>query len=143
MEDALVKGLSDVVNSGSLPPPREPTLRPLPTTPAELPRAATATQLRTVPTVSTLQELSDKLLQVENINRALKEKVQSEKMALTQEHDRKWSECNHHYDRALHDLQIKIENEREDALRKLKTDYQLKAQEIDRIASRIIDQTDH
>ena len=63
-------------------------------------------------------------------------------MALTQEHDRKWSECNHHYDRALHDLQIKIENEREDALRKLKTDYQIKAQEIDRIASRIIDQTD-
>ena len=103
------------------------------------------TPIRSAPPASviTLQELSDKLVQVENINRALREKVQSEKMALTQEHDRKWSECNHHYDRALHDLQIKIENEREDALRKLKTDYQLKAQEIDRIASRIIDQTDH
>jgi len=142
MEDALVKGLSDVVNSGSvLPPPREPTLRPLPTTPAEVRQP---TPIRsTAPVVSTLQELSDKLVQVENINRALKEKVQTEKMQLLQEHDRKWSDCNHHYDRQQHELTIRIENEREDALRKLKTDYQFKAQEIDRIASRIIDQTDH
>ena len=139
MEDALVKGLSDVVNSSStLPPPREPTLRPLTAAPTQ------PTPLRAAPpALSTLQDLSDKLLQVENINRALKEKVQTEKMALLQEHDRKWSDCNHHYDRQQHELTIKIENEREDALRKLKTDYQLKAQEIDRIASRIIDQTDH
>src|SRR6186997_727759 len=112
MEEALAKGLSDVVNAAATASaPREPTLRPLPTSP---------TPIRSAPPASviTLQELSDKLVQVENINRALREKVQSEKMALTQEHDRKWSECNHHYDRALHDLQIKIENEREDALRK-------------------------
>lgn len=137
MEDALVKGLSDVVTSAAAAPsPREPILRPLAATPAPTP-------LRSVPTVSTLQELSDKLLQVENINRALREKVQSEKLALTQEHDRKWSECNHHYDRTLHELQIKIENEREDALRKLKDSFQTKSQEIDKIASRLIDQTDH
>jgi len=141
MEDALAKGLTDIVNA-DLTAPRPPILKPLPTTPSEV-RQPTPIRSVVPAETGTLAELTDKLVQVEKINRALREKVQSEKIALTQEHDRKWSDCNHHYDRALHDMQVKIENEREDALRKLKSDYQTKSQEIDKIASRLIDQTDH
>ena len=143
MEDALAKGLSDVLDkSAATPSPREPILKPLPTQ-GEAPRTPTPIRQLVPAADATLAELSDQLVKVENINRALREKVQSEKMALLADHDRKWTDTQHKYNRMLHDATVRIENEREDTLRALKTAFQTKSQEIDKIASRIIDQTDH
>ena len=98
----------------------------------------TTRSLRLVPgDPNTLSTLSDQLGKMETIDRHLREKIASERMALLQEHDRKWSETQHVYARKIHEAVATLEAERERILTDLKNDYFEKKKELDRIELRL------
>jgi len=86
---------------------------------------------------STIVELSSQLGKMETIGRALREKIQAEKMALLQEHDRKWSETQHLYARKIHDAVVQLEQERDAMLGQLKDDYFEKKRDLEKVELRL------
>ena len=83
--------------------------------------------------------LGEQLTKVENIQRALREKVQTEKMKLLAEHDRMWTDTQHSFARQITDAVIKLERARDAELRRISDDYHEKAREIDLVAARLDD----
>lgn len=95
-------------------------------------------QLKLVPgDPNTLNALADQIEKIETIGRAMREKIQGEKMALLQEHDRNWTETQHRYARKIHESTAALEAERDILLRQLQLDYFEKTRELDKIALKL------
>lgn len=86
---------------------------------------------------SMLATLADQLDKARAIDRAIREKLQAEKMALMQEHDRKWTETQHAYARKIHEATMSLEAERDLKLRDLQDTYFEKKRELERIELRL------